>query len=114
VPDSHEYWNHNTAYHPWLIGIAGHHNGEVLDVGGGDGLLAQRLSGVSRSVTAIEPDCAAAERAMNRLTGRTNVAVVQAEFKRFAPDGRRFDLITFVASLHHMELRASLLRPARC
>lgn len=58
-----EYWNHNTAYHPWLIDIARRHGGDVLDVGGGDGLLAQRLSGVCRSVTAIEPDQAAARRA---------------------------------------------------
>ncbi len=110
MPDSHEYWNHNTAYHPWLIGIARQHNGDVLDVGGGDGLLAQRLSGVSGSVTAIEPDSAVAQRAMNRLASRANVAVVQTDFQRYARDGRRFDLITFVASLHHMDLRTSLLR----
>lgn len=111
MPDSHdEYWNHNTAYHPWLIGIAKHHRGDVLDVGGGDGLLAQRLCCVSRSVTAIEPDPAAAQRATKRLAGRPDVAVVQTDFERYASDGRRFDLITFVASLHHMDLRASLLK----
>jgi 2-polyprenyl-3-methyl-5-hydroxy-6-metoxy-1,4-benzoquinol methylase len=35
-----QYWNHNTAYHPWLIDIATRHHGDVLDVGCGDGLLA--------------------------------------------------------------------------
>ena len=104
------YWNHNTAYHPWLIGIAERHNGDVLDVGGGDGLLAQRLSVVSRSVTAIEPDPTAAQRAAERLAGYTDVAVVNTELGRYASGGQQFDLITFVASLHHMDLRASLAK----
>jgi 2-polyprenyl-3-methyl-5-hydroxy-6-metoxy-1,4-benzoquinol methylase len=46
-----EYWNHNAAYHRWLLAIAAEHCGDVLDVGCGDGLLAQRLAPVSRSVT---------------------------------------------------------------
>jgi len=113
MPDSDNgYWNHNTAYHPWLIGIAERHNGDVLDVGGGDGLLAQRLSVVSRSVTAIEPDPTAAQRAADRLAGYTSVAVVNTELRRYASGGQQFDLITFVASLHHIDLRASL-RKAR-
>ncbi len=95
TPD--DYWNHNTAYHPWLIEIASRHNGDVLDVGCGEGLLAQRLSPVSRSVTAIEPDPAAAQRASNRLAAHTNVEVVQTAFEQYHPDGPRFDVITFVA-----------------
>ena len=103
-----DYWNHNTAYHPWLVSIAERHNGDVLDVGGGDGLLAQRLSGVSRSVIALEPDPGAAEQARSRLTGHPDVTVAETDFERYASNGRRFDLITFVASLHHMDLRTSL------
>jgi SAM-dependent methyltransferase len=111
VPDSEpEYWNHNTAYHPWLLSIAERRHGDVLDVGGGDGLLAHRLSAVSRWVLAIEPDPDAATRATGRLAGTANVSLVQTDFAHFEPDGRRFDLITFVASLHHMDLRASLIR----
>lgn len=105
-----EYWNHNTAYHPWLIDIARRRGGDVLDVGGGDGLLAQRLCGVCRSVTAIEPDPAAARRAAERVAAVANVTVVQTDFQRFEPDGRRFDLVCFVASLHHMDLRTALVK----
>ena len=107
-----EYWNHNTAYHPWLIGIAKRHNGDVLDVGGGDGLLADRLSRVSRSVTVLEPDSAAAQRAVTRLTGVADVAVEQTDLGRYESE-ERFDLITFVASIHHMDLRASLRKARR-
>jgi 2-polyprenyl-3-methyl-5-hydroxy-6-metoxy-1,4-benzoquinol methylase len=105
-----DYWNHNTAYHPWLMRIAGTHRGDVLDVGCGDGLLAQRLAPVSRTVTAIEPEPSAAQRALRRLGDHPSVDVVGTSFERFDPGTRRFDLVTFVASLHHMPLRASLAR----
>ncbi|GFG51097.1 SAM-dependent methyltransferase [Mycolicibacterium agri] len=105
-----DYWNHNTAYHKWLIDIASQHRGTVLDVGCGDGLLAQRLSPVSTFVTAIEPDANAAARAAARLASLDNVAVVDADFDAYQSDGARFDLITFVASLHHMDMRSALTK----
>jgi 2-polyprenyl-3-methyl-5-hydroxy-6-metoxy-1,4-benzoquinol methylase len=109
VPTNRDYWNHNAAYHSWLIDIAAQHRGDVLDVGCGDGLLAQRLAAVSRSVTAIDPDPAAIQRATDRLATHQHVAVSQEAFDAYQP-GRRFDLITFVASLHHMDLRAALVK----
>jgi 2-polyprenyl-3-methyl-5-hydroxy-6-metoxy-1,4-benzoquinol methylase len=48
APSDTDYWNYNAAYHPWAVGIAAEHRGGVLDVGCGDGLLAQRLAAVSR------------------------------------------------------------------
>ena len=105
-----DYWNHNTAYHPWLRTIAERHRGDVLDVGCGDGLLAQRLAPISQSVTAIEPDPAAVERARTRLAGVPNVTVSQDGFHEFNTGAQRFDLITFVATLHHMDLRTTLAK----
>jgi 2-polyprenyl-3-methyl-5-hydroxy-6-metoxy-1,4-benzoquinol methylase len=105
-----DYWNHNTAYHPWLMRIAAKKRGDVLDVGCGDGLLAQRLAPVSRTVTGIEPDPSAEQRALRRLADHPTVDVVGTSFERFDPGTRRFDLVTFVASLHHMPLRSSLAR----
>jgi len=109
VRTKRDYWNHNTAYHPWLIEIAARHRGDVLDVGCGDGLLAQRLARVSRSVTAIDADDSAVQRATDRLATHQQVAVSRESFDTYQT-GRRFDLITFVASLHHMDLRASLVK----
>ena len=108
VPSDRDYWNHNTAYHPWLVAIAAEHRGDVLHVGCGDGLLAQRLAPVSRSVTGIDPDAAAIGRASDRLASVPHVTVSHGDFQDYEPDAHRFDLITFVASLHHMDLRASL------
>jgi 2-polyprenyl-3-methyl-5-hydroxy-6-metoxy-1,4-benzoquinol methylase len=106
------YWNHNSAYHPWLVDIAQTHRGNVLDIGCGDALLAARLAEVSRTVTAIDVDPAAYERAAARLAPIDNAAARLADFAHYRPGDRRFDLITFVASLHHMEL-ATALRKAR-
>jgi len=105
-----DYWNHNTAYHPWLVDIATQHHGDVLDVGCGDGLLAQRLAPVSGSVTGIDPDPSAIRRAVDRLASHKRVNVDQQDFHSYEPGERKFDLITFVASLHHMDLRASLVK----
>lgn len=107
-----DYWNHNTAYHRWLLGIAGEHRGDVLDVGCGDGLLAQRLLPVSRSVTGIDPDPGAVMRAQTRLAGRAQVAIFQQSLHDYPSGTAQFDVITFVATLHHMALRESL-RKAR-
>jgi SAM-dependent methyltransferase len=105
-----DYWNHNTAYHSWLVGLAAKHRGDVLDVGCGDGLLAQRLAPVSRSVTGIEPDPETADRALQRVANLEDVQISSTSFEEFDPGTRRFDLVTFVASLHHMDLRATLAR----
>jgi 2-polyprenyl-3-methyl-5-hydroxy-6-metoxy-1,4-benzoquinol methylase len=110
APSDRDYWNHNTAYHPWLVAIAAEHRGDVLDIGCGDGLLAQRLAPVSRSVTGIDTDPAAIARAADRLASLRHVTVSQADFQDYQAGARRFDLITFVASLHHMDLRASLVK----
>ena len=103
-----DYWNHNAAYHAWLISIAARHRGHVLDVGCGEGLLAQRLAAVSRSVLGVDPDPDSIQRAQERLQSIDNAAVELTGFQNFDAEKRSFDLITFVASLHHLPLRGTL------
>ncbi|GFG98463.1 class I SAM-dependent methyltransferase [Mycobacterium timonense] len=113
-----EYWNHNSAYHRWLVGLATRRRGDVLDVGCGEGLLAQRLAAVSSSVVGIDADPISVWRAAQRLQPIGNAAVEHVRFEDVDADKRRYDLITFVASLHHLPLRDALhkaremLRPA--
>ncbi|MBB2991765.1 2-polyprenyl-3-methyl-5-hydroxy-6-metoxy-1,4-benzoquinol methylase [Mycolicibacterium iranicum] len=108
--DTPAYWNHNTAYHPWLARIAAEHRGDVLDVGCGDGLLAARLAPLSRSVTGVDCDAAAVERARARVRQIPNVTVTQGTFGEDSDGDARYDLIAFVATIHHMDLRAALGR----
>jgi 2-polyprenyl-3-methyl-5-hydroxy-6-metoxy-1,4-benzoquinol methylase len=103
-----DYWNHNSAYHPWLIDIAARHRGHVLDVGCGEGLLVQRMAGVSRSVVGVDSDPFSVWRACERLQSTTNASVEHVGFEDFAADQRSFDVITFVASIHHLPLHESL------
>lgn len=102
------YWNHNAAYHPWLIDVATRHRGHVLDVGCGEGLLVQRLAAVSRSVVGVDLDPASVWRASERSESTGNASVELMRFETFGADERSFDLVTFVASIHHLPLRESL------
>ncbi len=106
-----EYWNHNTAYHPWIIGkVSGMRAPDVLDVGCGEGLLLQRLAPLCATVTGIEPDPVTAERASARLMHTPNASVMTSDFLAFDAGDRLFDVITFVAALHHMDTRSSLAK----
>ncbi|MGO2752093.1 class I SAM-dependent methyltransferase [Brachybacterium alimentarium] len=112
------YWNHNTAYHGWILRTAQRDDvRDVLDVGCGDGLLLQRLAPHVTTAVGIEPDAKTIARARTRLHDAGNVSLQCTSFTAFDPGAARFDLIIFVATLHHMELQptlekaAALLRP---
>jgi 2-polyprenyl-3-methyl-5-hydroxy-6-metoxy-1,4-benzoquinol methylase len=107
-----DYRNHNSAYHPWLIDIAGRHRGHVLDVGCGEGLLVQRLAAVSRGVVGVDSDPESVRRARERLQSIDNASVELMRFEDLDVDERSFDVITFVARLHHL-LLSETLRKAR-
>ncbi len=115
-PDAHQpdvgksYWNHNAAYHPWIERIARRHGGRLLDVGCGEGLLLQRLSPAFTTVVGVEIDDGSVSRARARLAGIRHATVVHGDFIDYERQGRQFDVITFVASLHHLPLRATLVR----
>lgn len=105
------YWNHNTAYHPRILELVRtRRHQDVLDVGAGDGLLLYRLAPLVRTATGIEPHAATLARARSRLSSTANVTLEASDFASFDPGGRQFDLITFVATIHHMDLEAALVR----
>ncbi|WP_246778186.1 class I SAM-dependent methyltransferase [Buchananella hordeovulneris] len=98
------YWNHNTAYHPWiLLQAASCAARDAVDVGCGEGLLVERLAGVGINVVGLEPDPAAATRARLRLADQPRAQVLQLDFVSFQPSEQSYDLVTFVASLHHLD-----------
>jgi 2-polyprenyl-3-methyl-5-hydroxy-6-metoxy-1,4-benzoquinol methylase len=107
--DAHP-WSHNDAYAPLVL----HHARRVrarggtaaLDVGCGTGNLVRRLSAVFPAVTGIEPDVPTAEQARQTTADLANVRIRTQPFDEL--DGDRYDLITFVAVLHHLPLEATL------
>jgi SAM-dependent methyltransferase len=102
------YWNHNTAYHPWILRVLGRRS-RVLDVGCGDGLLLTRLAATADHVVGLEPDPAAAAAARARVADLSAVAVVETGFLDYRP-AQAFDAVVFVASLHHIGLEVGLGR----
>lgn len=105
-----EYWNHNTAYHPLILRHARRSPGRAIDVGCGDGLLVRRLAAVSDHVTGIEPDPRALAVATARTEGLTNVTLARSGLLDHPDGGAVYELVTLVAVLHHVDLRAGLAR----
>jgi len=106
----HEYWNHNTAYHDWILSRVASDD-VVLDVGCGDGLLLTRLAAVAGEAVGCDPSTARI--AETNTSGLTNVSVVNAEFGLVELADESFDAITFVASLHHMDCETALRKARR-
>ncbi|MGC4942620.1 class I SAM-dependent methyltransferase [Kribbella sp. DT2] len=107
--DAHP-WSHNDAYaalvlhHARRVRAAG--GTEALDVGCGTGNLVRRLASVFPAVTGIEADVPTAELARRTTEGLANVRILNEPFD--ASHRNRYDLITFVAVLHHLPLHATL------
>lgn len=102
-------WSHNDAYAGFVLrharGVRRRGGDTAVDVGCGTGNLLSALSKVFPTVIGIEPDPDAAAAAARRFTG----AAVQIENRRFGSEPRdAYDLIAFVASVHHMPLRVTL------
>lgn len=106
-----EYRNHNTAFHSELLAAVPHRDSSVLDIGCGDGLLLRKLATAAASVTGIDSDHSAVARARARLADTPDAHVVEGDVLTSSElDDRRFDLITCVATLHHMPLIIALER----
>jgi len=106
-----EYWNHNSAYTPELVRAVPGPGSRVLDVGCGDGALLAALAPGTREIVGIEQDERSAALARARLADVPGGRVIVGDFVASAElDGSQFDLITCVATLHHLPLRPALER----
>lgn len=105
-------WSHNDAYAPWVLWharqVRRHGGARALDVGCGTGGLLRRLSVVLDDVSGIDPDPATASRARARVGGARSIAVQNLAFEDLQITGARYDLITVVAVLHHLDLVPAL------
>lgn len=102
-------WSHNEAYSGFVLrhARAVHRAGgdTALDVGCGMGDLLGELAEVFPITVGIEPDAATAAAATRRFTG----SGVRIERRIFGPEPEAaYDVIAFVASLHHMPLHSAL------
>jgi len=112
-------WSHNDAYAPFVLWHARRvgRAATVLDVGCGTGSLIRRLAQCGGAVVGPEPDARSAALARVNVNGLRNVTVREEPFDLTVQEDPCYDLVTFVASLHHLplapalEAARSLLRP---
>lgn len=103
-----EYWNHNVAYYPLVLGAVPAGCRDVLDVGCGDGMLARTLAAPGRRVVGIDRSAEMVRKAVDLSQGIAGMEFLAGDFLEmpFPPGG--FDVVSFVASVHHMDTDAAL------
>jgi len=97
-------FSHNDHFHGWILRNLPSRRNRALDVGCGEGLLAARLAESFRTVDAADDD--AAMRAATDGRNLPNVRVLDGFDSAVGP----YDLVTMIATLHHLELEPALER----
>ena len=103
-------WNHNIQYHRAVIQAIPATCRRALDVGCGRGALAQKLARRSDAVLAVDVDQECLMRAQAALHGEPRITFMQGDVLTAPLVEDSFDFIAVVATLHHLPLRAGLVR----
>ncbi|MEL7977092.1 class I SAM-dependent methyltransferase [Isoptericola sp. F-RaC21] len=104
-------WNHNDRFHGWIVRRLPRRRRRALDVGCGTGALVERLRRAGATVVGLDADAAMAAVSAARFAGDPGVSVRHGRFEDVPADGS-FDVVTMVASLHHMDLEPALRHAA--
>ena len=103
-----EPWSHNLHYHRVILDAVPPGCQRALDVGCGTGALTRRLKRLVPHVTGVDRD----ERSIQLARahpGAARIRYLQADFLTAPLEPASADLVTSIASLHHMDARAALL-----
>ena len=101
-------WNHNYAYHNWIKKNI-ENNSIVLDVGCGDGTLIFKISKKCKKVYGIDIDKKSINVAI-KANKDDNVSFINDDFLKYNFKNMKFDMIIFVAAIHHMNMKDALLK----
>jgi SAM-dependent methyltransferase len=102
-----EPWSHNRHYDHVIIDAVPLGCGRALDVGCGTGSLTRRLRRVVPRVTGIDRDEQSIEIARAHPAA-AGIGYLIGDFLAATLEPGSFDLVTSVASLHHMDAEAAL------
>ncbi|WP_204116640.1 class I SAM-dependent methyltransferase [Streptomyces sp. CS014] len=94
-------WDHNAHYHRWIMRQIPRRFDRALDVGSGSGDLARLLATRATVVRGLDADRAIVEKARERTDPAVPVTFTVADAPTGIPPGP-YDVITCVATLHHL------------
>jgi 2-polyprenyl-3-methyl-5-hydroxy-6-metoxy-1,4-benzoquinol methylase len=104
-------WNHNTHYYPSILRtVSSRPRRNALDVGSGDGVLANHLAARIPSVVGIDSSAEQTKRASTTFATTPGLSFVTGDLLTAKVSGAPFDVVTCSAALHHMPMEAALER----
>ena len=104
-------WNHNIHYGRQLLELVPASAHDALDIGCGEGWLVRELRRRVPHVVGIDADAFSIAAASASDT-QDGVEYIQGDFLTWAFEPASFDIVTAVASLHHLDEEAALRRVA--
>ncbi|MFG3281354.1 class I SAM-dependent methyltransferase [Streptomyces sp. NPDC048111] len=105
-------WDHNAHYHRWILRQLPRSFGSALDIGSGSGDLARLLAHRADSVCAVDADASIVARARALTPPASAVTFTVGDARGALPPGP-FDVITCVATLHHLPFAEALVSMRR-
>jgi len=101
-------WNHNTHYHSVILGAIPSGCRRALDVGCGEGALTRQLRELVPEVVGIDSDHASIAAAYAHADA-SDVQYIESDALAYDFEPTSFDLISAVASLHHVDAEPALV-----
>lgn len=93
-------WSHNDHFHRWILTRLPERRISAVDIGCGRGGLLARLSPEFATVLGTDTDPCMRRTAMSRCANLPNVRIEAADLAEVAGS---YDLVTMVASFHHLD-----------
>jgi 2-polyprenyl-3-methyl-5-hydroxy-6-metoxy-1,4-benzoquinol methylase len=113
VPILEKAWSHNTYYHRTLLRRVPDRCDRALDVGCGDGVFARCLASKSSAVVAVDIDARQVQTARRACADLGNVSVLHGDFLTADLGYETFDVVTALASLHHLPVETAIDKMCR-
>jgi len=105
-----EGWTQNNDYHNFLLRHVPRNCGHALEIGCGTGAFSRRLAKRAQRVTAIDLSSEMIRVARSRSNHLSNLDFEVADLMSRDFPAEHFDCIATIATLHHLPLRAALLK----